>query len=357
MRTEDLVARPGGDEFVVVLRSLPDARDAVRAANRVVRAFRDPFEVGETTLYATASVGIAVATSGDETPDDLLRAADTAMYRAKAEGRDRSFVYNDELREVVDHRLRVESELRGALDRDELEVYYQPEVDLATGQILAVEALLRWHHPSGTLLPAADFIDVAEETGLILDVGDWVMTQAFTQAATWARTRPDRPMLVRVNMSALQLSEAGLLEQLDDTLAGAGIDGRDVCIEITETALLRQSSAVSRNLTGMRERGIKVALDDFGVGYASLAYLRDYPVDAIKLDRSFVASIVDDDHDARIVGGIVALADRLGIPVTAEGVEQPAQAEVLTAMGCTTAQGFLYSPAVPADAIDRLLGP
>jgi len=356
LRVEDLVARPGGDEFVVVLRSLVDPRDAVRAANRIVRAFRVAFEFDDNTLYATASVGIVIAQPGTHTPDELLRDADTAMYRAKAEGRDRCFVYNDELREVVDHRLRVESELRGALDRDELEVHYQPEIDLETGAVLAVEALLRWHHPSGAMLPAADFIDVAEETGLILDVGDWVMRQAFGQAGRWARSRPDHPVLVRVNMSALQLSEAGLLGQLDAALGTAGIRGDDVSIEITETALLRQSAAVSRNLNGMRERGIKIALDDFGVGYASLAYLRDYPVDAIKLDRSFVAGIVADEHHARIVSGIVALAERLGIAVTAEGVEDPRQAVLLRELGCRTAQGFLYSPAVPAAQIDRLLG-
>ena len=292
VRGGDLVARLGGDEFVVVMRDLADADEALRAAGRLVEAFRAPFMVGDRELFATASVGMAIA-SPTSLSGDLLREADTAMYAAKAEGRDRVSLFNEDLRTMAAARMSVEADLRHALNRGQLAVWYQPEVDLTTGSVIAFEALLRWHHPDGDLRTADRFVDVAEETGLILDIGDWVLRHACGQAAAWASARPDDPVTVRVNVSALQLAETGLLEAIDDALATSGLRPDLLCVEITETALLRRTTTTAANLAAIHARGISLAIDDFGTGFASLTYLHQYPVDVIKIDRSFVGDAAD----------------------------------------------------------------
>ena len=208
------------------------------------------------------------------------------MYDAKDAGRDRVSVFDEVRRSAISARISVENDLRHALERGELAVWYQPEVDLTTGAVVAVEALLRWHHPDGTVWTADRFIDVAEDTGLILDIGDWVLRQACAQGADWAAARPDRPVIVRVNVSTLQLAEAGLLPALDEALATSGLDPSLLCVEITETSMLRKTSTSSGDLHGIRERGVGIAIDDFGTGYASLTYLREYPIDVIKIDRA-----------------------------------------------------------------------
>ena len=366
VRAGDLVARLGGDEFVVVMRDLDDPTEAVSAASRLVDAFRAPFRPAGMELYSTASIGVAIATgTGTGTTElgttelagagDLLQEADTAMYAAKDAGRDRVAVFNEDLHDAATRRLTIEIDLRHALERDELAVWYQPEIDLTTGAVVAVEALLRWHHPDGTVWTADRFIDVAEETGLILDIGDWALNEASAQGAAWATARPDRPITVRVNASALQLAETGLLPAIDDAMAASGLDPALLCIEITETGLLRQTSTARNNLNGIHARGMGIALDDFGTGYASLTYLNQYPIDVIKIDRSFIADTTLPDHDHGLVAGIIALATVLDITVTAEGVEHPEQATHLREMGCPSAQGFHYSPALPPDQITPLL--
>ncbi len=350
VRTGDLAARLGGAEFVVVMRDLDDPAEAVRAGERLVAAFRTPFTLGGADLYATTSVGVAIATDVSDA-GDLLREADTAMYAAKGAGRDRVSVFNEDLRTAVTTRLAVEADLRHGLERDQFAVWYQPEVTLATGAVTAVESLLRWHHPDGGIWNADRFVEVAEETGLILDIGDWVLREACNQGATWAATRPDRPITVRVNASALQLADAGLLDTIDDALAASGLDPRLLCIEITETALLNQTTTARDNVDGIHDRGIGIAIDDFGTGYASLTYLSQYPIDVIKIDRSFIALTAKPDYDRDLVAGIIALATVLGITVTAEGVEHPEQAAKLIAMGCPTAQGWLYSKALPPEEL------
>ncbi len=359
VRAGDLVARLGGDEFVVVMRDLDDPAEAVRAAGRLVDAFRASFSPAGMELFATASIGVAFA-PGTGTPElgdagDLLREADNALYAAKEAGRDRVAVFNEELHDAATSRLTIEIELRHALERDQFAVWYQPEIDLTTGAVVAVEALLRWHHPDGTLWTADRFIGVAEDTGLILDIGDWVLKQTSVQGAAWAAARPDRPLTMRVNASALQLAETGLLPAIDDALAASGLEPRLLCIEITETALMRQTATARDNINGIHGRGIGIAIDDFGTGYASLSYLNQYPIDVIKIDRSFIIDTTDPDNDHRLVAGIIALAKTLDITVTAEGAEHPEQATHLRQMGCPSAQGFLYSPALPPDQITPLL--
>jgi diguanylate cyclase (GGDEF)-like protein/PAS domain S-box-containing protein len=351
VRAGDLVARLGGDEFVVVMRDLADPSEAVRAAERLVQKFQTPFTLGVRELFATASVGLAIATDGAEA-GDLLREADTAMYAAKAGGRDRVSMFNEDLRTAVTTRLTIEADLRHALERGQLAVWYQPEIDLTSGSVIALEALLRWHHPEGGVWNADRFIDVAEDTGLILDIGDWVLRQACSQCAVWAAARPERRVTMRVNVSALQLAEAGLLTALDDALDVSGLDPTRLCLEITETALLHRTATATANLAGIHDRGIALAIDDFGTGYASLTYLNQYPIDVLKIDRTF---ITDPDRNIRLVAGIIALAATLGITVTAEGVEHPSQASHLREMGCPSAQGWLYSEAVPAAGVPALL--
>ena len=355
VRGSDLVARSGSDEFLVVIRELSNATEPVRAAMRIIDAFHDALEVLGTSLTTTVSVGVAIAGDNSE-PAAILQEAETAMASAKAEGRDQMALFNMELQAAVLERVTAEDQLRNALQRQELEVWYQPEVELATGKIRAVEALVRWLHPDRDVRLADEFIRTAEDTGFILDIGSWVIEQSFSQAAKWTAARPEKLLQVRVNVSALQLSLPTLLETIDEALRSSGVKPELVCFEITETALLRPTATVRDNIFGIRDRGISVAIDDFGTGFASLAYLREYPVDVIKVDKSFVGNVMTNDVDRRLVAGIVALAREFGVDVTAEGVEDEEQAEYLRSVGCPSAQGFLYSEAVPAEQIDALLG-
>ena len=355
VRGGDLVGRMGGDEFVVVMRNLADPAEAVRAAWRLVEALRRPFSIAGGELFATASIGIAVSTA-DSTAGDLLRDADTAMYAAKEAGRDRVAVFNDELRDAIAARLAIEGDLRHALEQSQLAVWYQPEVDLGTGRIIAAEALLRWHHPSGETLTAARFVDVAEETGLILDIGYWVLIEACTHAATWAAAHQDRPITVRVNVSARQLAEDGLLPALDEALSTSRLDPGRLCLEITETALLRETPIALANIAGIHDRGVRLAIDDFGTGYASLTYLHRYPIDVIKIDRSFIAGLTNENRDYLLVGALITMARHLDLSITAEGVETEEQAATLRTLGCPSAQGYLYSPAIPPEQMTAMLG-
>jgi diguanylate cyclase (GGDEF)-like protein/PAS domain S-box-containing protein len=354
VRGADLVARLGGDEFVVVMREVADASEAVRTAERLRLALRTPIRVGDSDLFSTLSAGISIAGSGSRA-GDLMREADTAMYAAKAQGRDRVMVFNEDLRTIISTRMDIEDGLRIAVASDQLDVWYQPEVDLVSGEMTAVEALVRWHHPSGSVWTADQFIPVAEDTGLIVPIGSWVLHQACMQGAEWVRARPLTPPLVRVNVSALQLNEADLLASLDSALASSGLRPELLCIEITETALLRRNATVTGNLEGIHSRGILIAIDDFGTGYSSLTHLHDYPVQAVKVDRSFITNPNAPDHDHRLVAGIIALAHTLGISVTAEGVEHPVQAEHLRELGCQSAQGALFAMAMPPEQITPLL--
>ena len=354
VRDSDLVVRAGGDEFVVVMRDIEDPSDVVRAAWRIVHAFRAPFTVAGADLYATASIGVSLSSDRSE-PGDMVREGDTAMYVAKRAGGDRVAVFNEELRDAVTARLTLESDLRPALDRDELSVWFQPEVDLSTGTIVAAEALLRWRHPGGEIWTADRFVEVAEEAGLMVEIGAWVLRTACDAAALWRRRHPDRELVIRVNLSALQLVDDDLLAIVDDALERSGIPPSSLCVEITETALLRSTSVMRSNFAGLHARGIQIASDDFGTGYASLAYLHDYPIDVVKIDRSFIIDLTSDESDARLVAGTIALAGHLDMSVTAEGVETPQQAALLRGLGCPSAQGYLFSPAIPGEDFERLL--
>jgi len=357
VRAGDLLARQGGDEFVVVMRDLDDQSEGMHVAERIVGGFRRPLLAADLELTTTASVGVTLSEPWlSIDADDLLREADTAMYVAKEDGRDRAALFNTELRNAVSERRLLAEELRHALPRNELAMWYQPEIDLSDGSIRAVEALLRWHHPSGQLYRAGRFIDIAEDSGLIVAIGNWSMGQICHAAIRWAEARPEHRLIVRVNLSAVQLAEAGLLEDIDRALATPDLDPKMLCVEVDERAMLQDTAAVRANLAGIRARGISVALDNFGTGYSALSSLHDYGVDAVMLDRSLVAHLATDVDARDLVTGIVALARRMEIAVSGTGVEHPDQAKILHELGCVGAQGFLYFDAVPPERVDRLLG-
>lgn len=343
-RASDITGRLGGDEFVILLRDLsgPDAADEV--AQRVVRAFRSPFNVEGHELYMTASVGISVAEPGRET-SDLLRDADTAMYSAKGAGRDQATAFNARLRTEVTDRVRLERDLRTAIDGDELEAWFQPEVDLRTGRVTAGEALLRWRRADGTVTSASEFIRVSEETGLIRRIGTKMLVDACRAAMDW---QSHDPVEVRVNTSIVQLSEPDFLNHLDRALAATGLRPELLCLEFTETVLLRESATVRANVHGVSQRGVSIAIDDFGTGFASLSYLHRFAVDVIKIDKSFVELSALAERSARLVEGIIRMGRIMDIDVIAEGVETTQQAQTLLGLGCVRAQGYLFSPAVPA---------
>ena len=353
VRNGDLVARLGGDEFAVVMRDLDSTDEAIKAGGRIVDAFRAPFRPAGNEMHATASVGIAVASSAVGA-DDLIVEADTALYRAKSEGRDRVSIFNAEARARLGARNDLEAQLRHALPNGELELWYQPEINLDTGTVVAVEALLRWHHPSGELYPAAKFIDVATDTGLILDIGHWGISQAANQAVAWA-ARAGRPIVVRVNLSDVQLAEPGLIAELDSAIEDSGVDPSLLCVEFAEGALLHQAAAVNDNMAALRTRTVRVAVDDFGTGFGAVSYLRDFAFDTVKVDRSFTIGIDTDEPQRAFVAGLISLAGHLGLSVTAEGVETSGQARVLRELGCAAGQGYLYSAPMPAAEIDAVL--
>jgi predicted signal transduction protein with EAL and GGDEF domain len=354
VRAGDLVARLGGDEFVVVMRDLADSEEAFRMGLRIVESFRAPLVAAGHDLTATASLGIAISLEAS-TAEQLLREADTAMYRAKSNGRDRAAAYNEDLREAADARHVMEEQLRPALDLGELVVFFQPEVDLTSGRVCGVEALLRWQHESGELYVADRFIDLAEETGLIVDIGRWAAREACRRFAAWTARFPGRLHTLYLNLSKGQLADPGLVDDFESLLADSGLAPGLLCVEVAEPALTHATTMANGNLSRLRALGLRLAIDDFGSGDAALSHLREHRVDAVKIDRSFVRDVDDNDYARRLVSGITALAQRVGLSVVAEGVETEEQAAHLREMGCNSAHGFLYAGALPAAEITPLL--
>lgn len=353
----DVVARHGGDEMAVLLVDVERSDDAIETARRLVRAFREPLHVDGREAFTTVSIGVAMAdvTQAGETGLALLRDADTATYAAKEQGRDRAVWFTPDMRAEVQARIHAEEMLRHAWADQHLEVWYQPEVSLVDESLKAVEALLRWRQPNGSVRSAGEFIAIAEGSGLILDIGIWVVRTALAQAHAWSREWGDVAPTVRINLSPMQLAEPGFLSDIDDLLIDHAVVPGKVCVEITEAVMLNGSTTTQTNLAGLADRGFALAIDDFGTGYASLTYLHRYPVRVLKIDRSFIRAITHDERDLRLVSGLIAFADRLGLSVVAEGVETVEQANALRELGCPSAQGFLYSPAVPPDRI--VIGP
>ena len=350
------LARLGGDEFAVLLERIPDAGEAVRAAERLMGALRSAVMLDDGETYVGASIGIAVSTRRRSYPVDLLRSADIALYRAKAAGPGSVAVFEPRMGAQLTERLDRENGLRRALERDELELHYQPKVELATGQIVAAEALVRWAQPGHGLLPSAAFIEVAEATGLIVPIGQWVLREACRTAKEWQDGRFGAAPMICVNLSARQLGNKRLVSDMAQTLDAVGLDPCRLALEITESVAMADAPEMKQTLRVLRDLGVRLVIDDFGAGYSSLSRLRDLAFDALKIDGSFTARLGKDRASFAIVQAVTVLAHDLGLTVTAEGVETAEQTAELLKIGVDLGQGFYFAQPLMAEALNRLLG-
>jgi diguanylate cyclase (GGDEF)-like protein/PAS domain S-box-containing protein len=359
LRPGDVVARFGGDEFGILIDRLADEGEALAIADRVASAFTQPFSLDGVDHFVSASIGVAVAGSGDErtvNAELLIRDADAAMYRAKEGGRARCVLFDAEMRAGAMRRLEVERELRDAVDRDELALFYQPVVNLRTGGITGLEALVRWRHPERGILDPADFVSIAEDSGLIEPIGRWVQERACRQALEWHQLQPDsRPFDVAVNLSARQVAHRDLPATVEEIIARTGLDPQHLRLEITESVLVEESATAISSLHALNELGVRLVLDDFGTGYSSLAYLNRFPFHALKIDRSFVDALGIEQEPTAIVEAIIGMARALSLEVIAEGVESEVQLAELRRLGCDYAQGYLFHPAMPEREVSRLI--
>jgi diguanylate cyclase (GGDEF)-like protein/PAS domain S-box-containing protein len=356
LRPGDVVARMGGDEFTVLLRDVADEGDALEVAERLVDVLRPAFVLDGEQRFLTASVGLTVTGDPAAQPDDMLRDADIAMYRAKERGKSQCALYDDSLRARSIERLELESGLRHALARKEMRLVYQPEVSLATGRIMAVEALLRWHHPVHGVISPMKFIPIAEQSGLIVPIGEWVVREACRTAAEWRRNTGVDDLTIAVNLSPRQLGAVDLVDVVSDALADAGLPPESLCLEVTETALTADMDLALEALGRLKELGVRLAIDDFGIGYSSLKHLKALlPVDIIKIDKSFVDGLVERADDRAIVEAVVRLASALEVDAIAEGVEHAEQADALRLLSCTYAQGYHFARPGAADDVRALL--
>ena len=359
LRPGDVVARFGGDEFGVLIDRLAAEGEAMAVADRVAAAFAQPFAIDGVEHFVSASIGVAVAGGSGERPVNaelLIRDADAAMYRAKEGGRSRCVLFDAEMRAAAMKRLEVERDLRHAIDGDELALHYQPVVNLRSGEINGLEALVRWRHPDRGMLDPAEFVSIAEDSGLIEPIGRWVQERACRQALAWQQLRPDaRPLDVAVNLSARQAAHRDLPSVVEEVLARTGLDPVHLRLEITESVLIDESATAIASLQGLSELGVRLVLDDFGTGYSSLAYLNRFPFDALKIDRSFIEALGIEQEATAIVEAIIGMARGLSLEVIAEGVESEVQLSELQRLGCDYAQGHLFHAAMPEREVSRLI--
>ena len=352
MRRADTAARLGGDELAILLEGVPVAQ-ARELADRVLGSLREPVELEHRTVYVTASIGIA--DTADITPDAsaLLRGADVAMYRAKHAGGDQYRVFERDFHEAELQRMEFEGDLRRALGNDELRLVYQPIVELATSKVVGVEALLRWHHPDRGVVSPERFVPVAEETGLIIEIGRWALRTACAQGARWRLLIAERPFYLSVNVSARQLQEGGFVDEVTAVLEDAGLPPQKLVLEITETGLMHDPSKAAMTLQALKRLGVQVAVDDFGTGYSSLSYLRQFPVDVMKIDRSFVSGLTD--RQDPLTDTMVGLARTMRLDTVAEGIETQEQLEWLQEIGCTLGQGYYFSHPLPFEDLTDII--
>jgi diguanylate cyclase (GGDEF)-like protein len=358
VRPTDLVTRIGGDEFMIVLGDVVGVSQALELANRLRSCLRVPFVVHGKTFYVSASIGLAFA-SGDDptaTAEALVRDADTAMYQAKDAGRDSVAVFDESMRDRMAERVELERDLHFALQLQQLHLVYQPIVRLPRGQVVGMEALVRWSHPTQGVIPPVKFIPLAEEGGLIGAIGDWVLDTAVGQFAAWRRHMPEMTDLyVSVNLSGAQL-HVDIVERVAEVLRVHRLEGESLCLELTESVVMEDPAAAASILVGLRQLGVRIAIDDFGSEYSSLAYLKRFPTTILKIDKSFVDSLSKPDTaDATLIATIVAMAQALGIGTIAEGVETPVQAARLAELGCDVVQGYLFSRPVGADRLPEVV--
>jgi diguanylate cyclase (GGDEF)-like protein/PAS domain S-box-containing protein len=354
VRETDVVARLGGDEFVVVLRDIGEEWGAAHVAGKLLGCLSQPYHVGEHLLRVTVSIGISLCPDNGDDPITLMRNADTAMYHAKGLGRANFQFYDEELNRSAMERLELERKLREALERGEFELWYQPQFAAADRRLVGVEALLRWRHPTDGLISPARFIPVAEETGMIVPIGSWVLGEACAQARRWLDAGLP-PLRMSVNLSARQLRSASLPEQVAGVLAATGLPAGTLFVEITESSVMEKPAEATRLLERLKALGVGIAIDDFGTGHSSLSYLKLFPLDQLKIDRSFVSDIEFDTNDAAIVAAAVSLSHNLGLAVVAEGVETALQERRLRELGCDELQGFHFSAPLPEAEAEALI--
>ncbi|HEX6650829.1 MAG TPA: EAL domain-containing protein [Pyrinomonadaceae bacterium] len=355
LRPVDTLARFGGDEFAILLSGMSDATDAVRVAQRIHDELTQPFALDKNSAFATASIGIALSSSGYDRPEDILRDADTAMYRAKENGKARYELFDHGMHARAVSRLQLESDLRHAVEQNEFTVYYQPIVSLQTGRLAGFEALVRWNHPRRGLVYPTDFIPVAEETGLIVPIGQWVLNEACAQIREWQLNSPShRSLSLSVNLSARQVAQPDLLDRIKEALETSKLNPHCLKLEITESVVMENAEAAALMFKQLRSLGVQLSIDDFGTGYSSLSYLHRFPLNYLKIDRSFVMRLTTDNDNA-IVRTISTLARNLGMEVIAEGIETEEQHQELKRLGCEYGQGFLFSRPVNSEGVIKLL--
>ena len=350
-RDSDIVARLGGDEFAILLHDLENPMHAAALASRIVKSVAEPMQAGGHQVMVGTSVGIAMAPGDGHTAETLLKNADTALYRAKSEGRGNYHFFEKGMDEALQHRRLLEQGLKVALARGEFRLVYQPLMDLEQNRICCLEALLRWDHPERGLISPMEFIPVAEETGVITSIGEWVLREACKAATAW----PEH-VRIAVNLSPVQFKNRGLVDQVISALHDAGLPASRLELEITESLLLADTELTLQTLHRFRDLGVRISMDDFGTGYSSLSYLRSFPFDKIKIDRSFMKDVTLQKDSMAIIKAVIGLGRSLGMSTTAEGIETEEQLAAIREQGCDEAQGFLFSPPLPASSIDALLG-
>jgi len=348
------IARQGGDEFTVLLGDLSQAQEATKVARRILEALSQPFNLNGNEIVMSASIGIAVYRLDGNDADSLLKNADAAMHYAKDQGKNNYQYYNDKMNTSAFQKMTLESNLHKALERDEFSLYYQPKIDVASGSTIGVEALIRWRHPDLGLVSPAEFIPMAEESGLIVPIGEWVLDSACAQLRAWQEDGLT-PVPVAVNLSAKQFHQQNIAAIVMRALQDHGVDPRLLELEITESTAMRNAEATGTTLRNLKALGVRIAIDDFGTGYSSLSYLKRFPIDSLKIDRSFVTELPGNQDDATIAHAIITMAHALRLKVVAEGVETRAQLEFLTANGCDEIQGYYFSRPLPAEQCTQLL--
>jgi diguanylate cyclase (GGDEF)-like protein len=353
LRPADTAARLGGDEFAVLVEDMRGRRDALAVADRIIEALTGKILIEGKEIFVHGSVGIAL-TYGGETPEDVLRNADVAMYAAKETGKGGYEIFDGAMHEGVLRRLDLKADLRDAVENEEFAIYYQPIFSLNTGKMVGAEALLRWNHPTRGFIPPVEFIPLAEETGLILEIGRWVLEEACKQAQWW-QINYDPEFSISINISARQLQEPGFVTEVHRAITVAPLDPKTVTLEITEEVLSHDKEMMRAKLSGLRALGVHIAIDDFGTGYSSLGYLKQFPIETIKIDKSFVDGVAQGPEDSALARAILKLADTLGMDTIAEGIESDEQAKHLKLLGCPWGQGDHFGPAMKPEELERMM--